>query len=124
MLQTRAFFDQQREREAEGDGWTWPEGNDPISIMDRTISLKVSHHTNTNKQTNKQTKLTHTHMCQIFRSVGVGGLVASSRVCRSWRAIAGDPELWNKMDLSLVGDRYILTSTHTHSYTTYIPLTD
>ena len=41
-LQTRAFFDQQKEREAEGDSWTWPEGNDPISLMDRPISLKVS----------------------------------------------------------------------------------
>ena len=121
MLQTRAFFDQQREREAEGDGWTWPEGNDPISIMDRTISLKVSH---TQTQTHKQTNKINTHTCQIFRSVGVGGLVASSRVCRSWRAIAGDPELWNKMDLSLVGDRYILTHSQHIIKNIYILLTD
>ena len=40
-LQTQAFFDQQREREAEGEGWTWPEGSDPISLMDRNISIKV-----------------------------------------------------------------------------------
>ena len=40
-LQTRAFFDQQKEREAEGEGWTWPEGRDHLSLMDRAISLKV-----------------------------------------------------------------------------------
>ena len=42
MSQTRDFFEQQREREAEGDGWTWPEGSDPISLLDKSISLKVS----------------------------------------------------------------------------------
>ena len=41
MGQTRAFFEQQKEREAEGGGWTWPEGHDYVSRIDRTVQLKV-----------------------------------------------------------------------------------
>ena len=41
MKQTRVFFDQRREREAEGKEWTWAEGEDPISLMDRSVTLKV-----------------------------------------------------------------------------------
>lgn len=41
MKQTRTFFEQQQEMEAEGSGWTWPEGNDPIALMDRSITIKV-----------------------------------------------------------------------------------
>ena len=43
VKQTRDFFEQQREMEAmEGGGWTWPEGNDPISLMERAVNIKVT----------------------------------------------------------------------------------
>lgn len=41
MKKTRTFFEQQQEMEAEGRGWTWPEGNDPISLMDQSVTFKV-----------------------------------------------------------------------------------
>lgn len=45
MAQTKAFFEQQKERETEGGEWTWPERNDPVSLMDKSVTLKVNTHT-------------------------------------------------------------------------------
>jgi F-box/leucine-rich repeat protein 13 len=95
VKQTRDFFEQQREMEAmEGGGWTWPEGNDPISLMERAVNIKI------------------------FSCVGVRGLVWSGQVCRSWKAITEDPDLWNRMDFfpfgSSLRDSGLTRQLHAH----------
>ena len=44
---------------------------------------------------------------QIFTYVGLRGLCRCSRVCRSWKAITESPELWNRLDLAPLGQRYL-----------------
>ena len=49
------------------------------------------------------------------------GLIACSGVCRTWRDLARDPQLWNKIDLSTFTDR-LFSHTHPPSNTNFFPI--
>lgn len=122
MKKTRTFFEQQKEMEAEGIGWTWPEGNDPISLMDQSVTFKVwplltplpftpftlspsppSPSLSPRYPSPLVTPLPSP--LQIFARVDIRGLLHCRQVCHSWKSITEDPKLWNRMDFAPFGKR-------------------
>ena len=87
-------------REDTSDGeeeWHWPEGEDPVSLLNRHITRKVL---------NSQTKFScallmlflSLFVLQIFSQLGIQELCRCACVCRTWKEISEDPELWNRLD--------------------------
>ena len=87
-------------REDTSDGeeeWHWPEGEDPVSLLNRHITRKVL-----NSQTKSSCALLMLFLSlfvlQIFSQLGIQELCRCACVCRTWKEISEDPELWNRLD--------------------------
>eukprot|EP00731_Ephydatia_muelleri_P003564 Em0001g3564a len=76
MRRARVWFEHggSKSEGEKGKDWCWPEGEDHLSLLPREVALKI------------------------FMCAGVLALCRCAQVCRSWKDLTEEPQLWNKVD--------------------------